>query len=126
MGPSREFFAVRTVADALAGFRPPHRTALEVVALGDALGRIPGEPVLAPSDLPGFARSTVDGYAVRAADTYGASEGLPGYLELAGEVAMGVPPTVDVVPAAPWRFPPAPHCRWVLTPSSWSSTRSPG
>ena len=38
-------------------------------------------PVTAPHALPGFARSTVDGYAVRAADTYGASEGLPGYLD---------------------------------------------
>ena len=81
MGAPREFFAVRTVAEALAGFRPARRTAVEVVALADALGRVPGEPVLAPHDLPGFARSTVDGYAVRAADTYGASEGLPGYLE---------------------------------------------
>ena len=43
----------------------------------------------APHDLPGFARSTVDGYAVRAADTFGASEGLPSYLEVAGAVAMG-------------------------------------
>ena len=98
MGTPREFFAVRTVADALAGFRPARRTAVEAVALADALGRVPGERVLAPHDLPGFARSTVDGYAVRAADTYGASEGLPGYLELVGEVAMGAPPTVDVVP----------------------------
>jgi len=98
MGTPREFFAVRTVADALAGFRPARRTAVEVVALADALGRVPGEPVLAPHDLPGFARSTVDGYAVRAADTYGASEGLPGYLEFVGEVAMGAPSAVDVVP----------------------------
>ena len=42
--------------------------------------------------LPGFARSTVDGFAVRAADTYGASDGLPGYLELLGAVQMGMHP----------------------------------
>jgi len=98
MDTPREFFAVRTAADAVAGFRPARRTAVEVVALGDALGRVPGEPVLAPHDLPGFARSTVDGYAVRAADTYGASEGLPGYLDVVGEVAMGAPSPVDVTP----------------------------
>ena len=46
-------------------------------------------PVTAPHALPGFARSTVDGYAVRAADTYGVSEGLPGYLEVTGAVRMG-------------------------------------
>ena len=46
----------------------------------------------APHALPGFARSTVDGYAVRAADTYGASEGLPGYLTVVGAVRMGTVP----------------------------------
>ena len=50
----------------------------------------------APHPLPGFARSTVDGYAVRAADTYGASEGLPGYLTVTGAVRMGVAPDVTV------------------------------
>jgi len=94
----REFFAVRTVGEALAGFRPSARTPLEPVALTAAHGRVAGEPVVAPEDLPGFARSTVDGYAVRAADTYGASEGLPGYLDVIGEVAMGAPPAVAVPP----------------------------
>ena len=98
MGAAREFFAVRTVAEALAGFRPARRTSVTAVALADGLGRVLAEPVFAPHDLPGFARSTVDGYAVRAADTYGASEGLPGYLEVAGEVAMGAPATVAVAP----------------------------
>ena len=41
--------------------------------------------------MPGFARATVDGFAVRAADTFGASEGLPGYLDVIGSVAMGRP-----------------------------------
>ena len=63
-----------------------------------ALGRVPAEPVAAPHALPGFARSTVDGYAVRAADTYGASEGLPGYLEVTGAVRMGHEPDVAVGP----------------------------
>src|SRR4051812_19485269 len=96
----REFFSVRTVAETLAGFRPARRTAVERVALNDAHGRVPAEPVTAPGDLPGFARSTVDGYAVRAADTYGASEGLPSYLDVAGAVAMGRPASVAVAPGA--------------------------
>jgi molybdopterin molybdotransferase len=54
--------------------------------------------VTAPHPLPGFARSTVDGYAVRAADTYGVSEGLPGYLTVTGAVAMGTEPTAAVKP----------------------------
>jgi molybdopterin molybdotransferase len=92
----REFFAVRTVADTLGGFRPARRTATETVALAVARGRVPAKPVRAPHDLPGFAKSTVDGYAVRAADTYGASEGLPSYLDVAGAVAMGRAPDVAV------------------------------
>jgi molybdopterin molybdotransferase len=94
----REFFAVRTLGEALTGFRPRRRTDAERVLLKSAAGRVPAEPVLAPQALPGFARATVDGFAVRAADTYGASEGLPSYLELAGEVRMGTPPAVEVRP----------------------------
>ena len=94
----REFFAVRTLDEALTGFRPDRRTDTEGIEIEEALGRVPAEPVSAPHALPGFARATVDGFAVRAADTYGASEGLPSYLELAGEVRMGRPPSVEVRP----------------------------
>jgi molybdopterin molybdotransferase len=68
------------------------------VPLAEALRRVPAEPVTAPHPLPGFARSTVDGYAVRAADTYGVSEGLPGYLDVTGAVRMGAAPDVTVAP----------------------------
>jgi molybdopterin molybdotransferase len=94
----REFFAVRTLDEALTGFRPSRRTGSEGIGLEEVLGRVPAEPVAAPEALPGFARATVDGFAVRAADTYGASEGLPSYLELAGEARMGRPPDVEVRP----------------------------
>src|SRR3954463_39367 len=98
-GPAhREFFAVRTVAETLAGFRPARGTATETVALEDAHGRVPAEPVRAPPALPGFARSPGAGYAVRAADTYGASEGLPSYLDVTGAVAMGRAPSASVAP----------------------------
>jgi molybdopterin molybdotransferase len=93
---SREFFATRTVAQALAGFSPALRTHTQAVPLAEALGRVPAKDVIAPGALPGFARSTVDGYAVQAADTYGASEGQPSYLDLVGAVRMGVPPEVTV------------------------------
>lgn len=94
----REFFTTRTVAEALTGFRPPHRTTVENVPLSAALHRVPAASVLSPHPLPGFARSTVDGFAVRAADTYGASDGLPSYLDLLGAVRMGAAPTVSVRP----------------------------
>jgi molybdopterin molybdotransferase len=95
---AREFFTTRTVAEALAGFRPGRRTPAETVQLPAALHRVPAAAVTAPHALPGFARSTVDGYAVRAADTYGVSEGLPGYLQVAGAVRMGAAPDVTVGP----------------------------
>src|SRR5215469_7941698 len=85
----REFFTARTVAEALAEFRPPHRTAAETVGLYEAHGRVPVADVLAPEALPGFDRSSVDGFAVRARDTYGASEAIPAYLEVTGAVRMG-------------------------------------
>jgi molybdopterin molybdotransferase len=94
----REFFSTRTVDEALAGFRPARRTPVEDVTLADALHRVPADAVPAAAPLPGFARSTVDGYAVRAADTYGASEALPSYLDLLGAVRMGAAPTVAVRP----------------------------
>jgi molybdopterin molybdotransferase len=92
----REFFTVKTVSEAFTGFRPSRRTRAETTAIDEAFGRVPAEALHAPHALPGFARATVDGFAVRAADTYGASEGLPSYLDLAGEVRMGLPPEVEV------------------------------
>ncbi len=56
-----------------------------------ALGRVLASDVVAPHPLPEFPRSTVDGYAVRAADTFGAGESLPAYLTLVGEIPMGAP-----------------------------------
>ena len=95
-GTQREFFSVSTVAEALAGFRPGARTRREVVGISEAAGRVPVEGVPAPGALPGFVRSTVDGYAVRAQDTYGASEGLPSYLEVVGSVRMGLAPRDEI------------------------------
>jgi molybdopterin molybdotransferase len=62
----------------------------------DALGRVTTKSVTAPHPLPEFRRSTVDGFAVRAADTHGASDGLPAYLDLIGEVPMGAAPAMTL------------------------------
>ncbi|MBV9414138.1 MAG: molybdopterin molybdenumtransferase MoeA, partial [Solirubrobacterales bacterium] len=85
----REFFTVRTVSEALTEFRPGHVTPAETVPLGDAYRRVPDTVVVARDALPGFERSSVDGYAVRARDTYGASESIPAYLRVVGAVRMG-------------------------------------
>lgn len=61
----------------------------ELVDTVQALGRVTFRPIIAPLSLPSFSRSAVDGYAVRSRDTHGASEALPAYLRLAGEIPMG-------------------------------------
>ena len=101
----KEFFTTLSVSEALAGFLPRRRTGIETVSREVALGRVPATPVVSDAELPGFARSTVDGYAVRAADTYGASDGLPAYLDLVGAVRMGVAAGVAVRPATAVQIP---------------------
>lgn len=63
--------------------------AVEHLALEGCAGRVLAADLVAAEAVPGFPRSTVDGYAVRARDTFGASEALPAYLLLAGELRMG-------------------------------------
>ena len=71
---------------------------IEEVCLDEAQRRVLARAVTADIDIPGFSRSTVDGYAVRADDTIGASESLPALLASAGSVAMGERATFPVVP----------------------------
>lgn len=70
----------------------------ESIPTSQALGRVLAEDIIAPHALPHFPRSTMDGYAVRAADTVGASESLPAYLRVIGELRMGHAPDVTVGP----------------------------
>jgi molybdopterin molybdotransferase len=71
---------------ALAGF-PAVGT--ETVRVAEAAGRVLAEDLVSPADLPHFARANMDGYAVHAADTFGASGSVPAYLRVAGTIAMG-------------------------------------
>lgn len=88
-----ELFTVRTPADAWAIFTeyltPTVKT--EVIAIWDGLGRVLAAPLVSGENLPAFPRSTVDGYAVSAADTYGATAGLPAFLTVVDEAPMGKP-----------------------------------
>ena len=63
----------------------------ENIPIGESLHRVTAEDLLSPELLPHFARSTMDGFSVKARDTFGATEGLPSYLEIVGEVPMGKP-----------------------------------
>ena len=61
----------------------------EIVSLGEAMGRVLAENITATEYVPDFNRSTVDGYAVRARDTFGCTDAIPAILTLQGEVFMG-------------------------------------
>jgi len=61
----------------------------EVVAIWEGLGKILAQDITAPEPLPSFSRSTMDGYAVRARDTFGCSESEPAFFKIAGEIVMG-------------------------------------
>jgi len=71
---------------------PAPEPRVEEIATAQAYNRVTARAVTAPEPLPGFDRSTVDGYAVRGQDTYGASDALPAYLTLIGESPMGSAP----------------------------------
>lgn len=68
---------------------PAHLPAVEEIDTLQASGRVLSKDYHAPHALPEFRRSTVDGYAVRSADTYGAGESMPALLRLVGEAPMG-------------------------------------
>lgn len=70
--------------------------ATETIPTARALNRVLIESPIATSAMPAFARSTMDGYAVRAVDTFGASEALPAYLTMIGECPMGQAPTLEI------------------------------
>lgn len=71
-------------------------TDTETIQVGDGLDRILAAPIQSPEDLPSWPRSTMDGYAVQAADTFGASQSMPAYLNITGEVLMGTMPDGSV------------------------------
>lgn len=68
----------------------------ETIDVASSLGRVLAEDIVAPHPLPEFQRTAMDGYAVRASDTFGASDSMPSYLTLVGEVLMGGAPAFEV------------------------------
>ena len=68
----------------------------ETVPLGEARERVLAERIDAAIDVPGFDRASMDGYAVRARDTFGADEADPAELDLVGAVHAGATPSVTV------------------------------
>jgi molybdopterin molybdotransferase len=99
------FFKVKTaeeVLEILKGFSPLGE---ETVSLEDSINRVLSQKIVSQEDLPEFPRSSMDGYAVRARDTFGATEGLPASLDLAGEILIGRIPEISVGPGKAVRIP---------------------
>jgi len=74
----------------------PKPVGIERVPLSEAHDRVLAEDILAPMDVPPFDRSTVDGYAVKAVDTFGADEDRPVALKFCGQVTVGEHPSIVV------------------------------
>lgn len=99
------FFRLKTREEVLALYPRFSPTAPENVGLLEASGRVLAKTVVAPEDLPSFPKAAMDGYAVRAQDTFGASPGMPQYLTLQGEVAIGTIPDKAIMPGEALRLP---------------------
>lgn len=70
----------------------PPRKRSETVTLSDACGRVLAADICSGEYIPDFSRSTMDGFAVMASDTFGCSESIPAVLTLTGTVEMGKMP----------------------------------
>ncbi|MFO8084182.1 MAG: molybdopterin molybdotransferase MoeA [Desulfobacterales bacterium] len=94
----KEFFKVTPLDQVLAyadGFQP---VGMEEVAIFDTPGRILGENVTSRENIPNFNRSIMDGYAIRASSSFGASEANPAYLTIKGTVGMGEKTDLSIGP----------------------------
>ena len=95
-----EFFNVQPVQSALETLFDHFNIEMQTerVDTYTAMGRVLAVAPRSPIDLPSFTRSTMDGYAVKASDTFGASQSLPAYLTCVGTAMMGSTPDVVVEP----------------------------
>jgi molybdopterin molybdotransferase len=89
--PVKSFFRVVTTDEARAHIAAVAPVGCETIPVARALRRVLADDLVAVVDLPHFNRANMDGYAVRARDTFGASASIPAYLKLAGTIEMGKP-----------------------------------
>lgn len=68
----------------------------ETIEINDGLGRVLAAEIISTMNVPHFNRSVVDGYAVKLTDIQGASQAIPGFLRIAGEVQMGTETTISL------------------------------
>ena len=92
----KEFFKVTDLKSVLEYSSDFPRVETEDIPLDESTGRILAVSIDADVDLPDFTRSSMDGYAVRASATFGASEANPAYLTIKGAVPMGESPDFSI------------------------------
>jgi len=92
----RKLVSVEEAKQILAQSFTPKPVGKEIVSLSEAHNRILATDVTSPLDIPPFNRSTVDGYAVKSVDTFGADEDKPVTFKLGGQVNVGETPKVKV------------------------------
>ncbi len=92
----KEFFKVTTLGTVLKLIRTFPCVSEEILPLDQCAGRILSQDIVSQIDLPEFNRATMDGYAVQARSTFGASESMPALFTVVGAVEMGEVPTVSV------------------------------
>ncbi len=92
----KNFFQVTAPDDVIAMRNDFSPVKTETIPLDQAHGRVLAVDFISPEDLPGFTRATMDGYAVNAASTFGASESGPAFLTIKGTVTMGDVPDFSV------------------------------
>lgn len=92
------FFKVKSLDEVLGMTQLFSPVGIEEVYTRDAFSRVLAKDLISGENLPGFRRSCMDGYAVNAASTFGASESGPAWLNLKGAIAMGDIPDFELSP----------------------------
>lgn len=91
-----ELITVEKALELLLNYTPFKRPAEINLPIEDSYGMIISKDITSPENLPAFNRSTVDGFAVNSADTFGSTESLPSYLVIKGEILMGEEPDFQI------------------------------
>lgn len=92
------FFKVKSLDQVFELVREFAPLGTQTLPLEETRARVLAQDVRAGEDMPGFRRATMDGYAVAAPSTFGASESTPAWLEVAGAIAMGEIPEMEISP----------------------------
>ena len=96
MSAFKDFFKVKTIEEVLSLDTLFPRLEAEEIPLVEASGRVLASDIISDINLPGFDRSTMDGFAVVAASTFGASGSSPAFLSVKGTVVMGEKPSFSI------------------------------